>query len=249
MEHLIFNFKTDILAVSIPAKLNNPFNTIIPKIGRIASQEFQDYIMEASKDWDYNFDTQKGKMFGILVVQKDDNSIGYLGTVSGKLPGKTVYDKFVPAVFDERTHDFFLSKGLTTLTAMSAQILKSEEHKEIVGLVEKRKQSSIALQKRLFEHTKFLNSRGEIKSVLEIFETAKQAYPPAAAGECAAPKLLQYAFQQKLKPVAIAEFWWGNIAKNKEREHKSFYPACKNKCKPILEFMLTDQTLFTQAQL
>jgi len=71
--------------------------------------------------------------------------------------------------------------------------------------------------------------------------------PPAAAGECAAPKLLQYAFEHRLKPIALAEFWWGNPSQNKEREHKVFYPACKNKCRPILEYMLNDTALFEHA--
>ena len=79
---------------------------------------------------------------------------------------------------------------------------------------------------------------------MQIFEHSSQGNPPAATGECSAPKLLQYAFENKLTPIALAEFWWGNTTKSLERKHKGFYPACKNKCRPILEFMLDDNELF-----
>lgn len=62
--------------------------------------------------------------------------------------------------------------------------------------------------------------------------------PPAGSGECAAPKLLNYAYQNQLKPIAMAEFWWGQSPKSQVRKHKQFYPACRSKCEPILGHML-----------
>jgi tRNA pseudouridine32 synthase / 23S rRNA pseudouridine746 synthase len=245
-KQLIFNFKTDISKV-IPAKLNNPFGSVIPEIVRIATQEFQEFIMSTSQNWEYDFSVQKGKMFGVLVVQNEDNSYSYIGTVSGKLSRNTTSDYFIPSVFDDSTDDFFINKGMTELTEMSSLIIHTEDLSKISELTEKRKQKSLALQQRIFEHTQFLNMLGIEKNVLEIFKSSSHGNPPSAAGECAAPKLLQYAFKQRLKPIALAEFWWGNSPKNKEREHKSFYPACKHKCRPILEFMLNDMELFNQA--
>jgi len=105
----------------------------------------------------------------------------------------------------------------------------------------------VALQKQLFSHYQFLNILGEEQNIVEVFQNSSHGKPPSAAGECAAPKLLQYAFEQGLKPIALAEFWWGNSPKNKERTHKVFYPACKNKCRPILEYMLNDTQLYQQA--
>ena len=52
------------------------------------------------------------------------------------------------------------------------------------------------------------------------------------------PKLLQYAFQHQMKPIAMAEFWWGQSPETSIRKHKYFYPACIGKCKPILTHML-----------
>ena len=82
----LFNFKTDISSVDISSKLNNPFGTSIPDIAKIAANEFQEFIALESEKWSYDFRIQRGKMFGILVVQKTDNTYCYLGTVSGKLP-------------------------------------------------------------------------------------------------------------------------------------------------------------------
>lgn len=101
---------------------------------------------------------------------------------------------------------------------------------EINQLKELRKQKSGDLQQKLFAEYSFLNQFGERKSIGEIFNNN----PPAGAGECAAPKLLHYAFEHQLKPIAMAEFWWGQSPKSEIRKHKQFYPACKSKCEPIL---------------
>ncbi|WP_026725746.1 RluA family pseudouridine synthase [Flavobacterium sasangense] len=101
---------------------------------------------------------------------------------------------------------------------------------EINQLKEERRMKSGALQQKLFAEYSFLNQFDERKSIGEIFNNN----PPAGAGECAAPKLLHYAFEHQLKPIAMAEFWWGQSPKSEIRKHKQFYPACKSKCEPIL---------------
>ena len=107
----------------------------------------------------------------------------------------------------------------------------------ITTLKEDRKKKSGKLQQRLHEGYNFLNQAGETKHLLEIFEHTTVKKPPAGSGECAAPKLLQYAFQHQLKPIAMAEFWWGESL-SEIRRHKQFYPACRGKCEPILAHML-----------
>ena len=103
-------------------------------------------------------------------------------------------------------------------------------------LKEERRQKSAQLQQQLFEQYAFLNQYQELKSLGAIFN----GNPPAGAGECAAPKLLHYAFQNDLKPIAMAEFWWGQSPKSEVRKHQQFYPACTGKCEPILRHMLKD---------
>lgn len=101
-----------------------------------------------------------------------------------------------------------------------------------------RKQRSALLQQQLFEQFDMLNAKGERKNLCRIFQETRQSTPPAGAGECAAPKLLQYAYTKGYRPIAMAEFWWGASPKTEVREHGQFYPACKGKCEPILGHML-----------
>lgn len=245
MNHHIFNFKANISKVKIPLQLNNPFEEFVPEIAKIAAKEFQDFLILESKKWKHDFDTQKGKMFGVLVIQKKDNTLCYLGTVSGKLPNNEVCANFIPSVFDNSIDNFFINRGMTELTEIGNKVKSSNDAVEISLLKEMSRKKSNALQKRLFENYNFLNFSGKNKNLLDIFENASQGNPPSAAGECAAPKLLNYAIQNKLKPIAVAEFWWGSSIKNKEKTHKTFYPACKDRCRPILEYMLENESLFT----
>ncbi|WP_353119303.1 pseudouridine synthase [Myroides odoratus] len=108
----------------------------------------------------------------------------------------------------------------------------------INSLKEERKQKSNALQHQLFQQYRFLNYNQEEQDLLAIFEKTALQQPPAAAGDCAAPKLLQYAYLNGYKPLAMAEFWWGESPKSEIRKHLHYYPACRGKCEPILGHML-----------
>ena len=110
--------------------------------------------------------------------------------------------------------------------------------KQIEQLKAERKRRSAALQMRLFWHFRMLNARGEAKDLCELFADTPQRTPPAGAGECAAPKLLQQAYLHKWKPLCMAEFWWGQSPKTEIRHHGQYYPACRSKCAPILKHML-----------
>jgi tRNA pseudouridine32 synthase/23S rRNA pseudouridine746 synthase len=114
---------------------------------------------------------------------------------------------------------------------------------QINQLKKQRKQLSNQLQKKLFNQYQFLNVLAESKDLNTIFHDAPNHLSPAGAGECAAPKLLQYAFQHQLTPIAMAEFWWGSSPKSEIKQHKNFYPACHSKCRPILAHMLKGMTV------
>lgn len=123
-----------------------------------------------------------------------------------------------------------------TWAALQAEVDKYRV--EIERLKTERKTRSAALQQKLFKEFKFLNGRGETKDLCALFAQTVQKIPPAGAGECAAPKLLQYAFLQGWKPLVMAEFWWGDSPKTEIRREGNYYPACQGKCGPILAFML-----------
>jgi len=109
---------------------------------------------------------------------------------------------------------------------------------ELTSLKKQRKDLSVSLQQKLFEQYRFLNVKGIYKNLSDIFRETPRLNPPAGAGECAAPKLLHHAFQSEMKPLAMAEFWWGKSPKSEIRKHQNFYAACLGKCQPILGHML-----------
>lgn len=108
----------------------------------------------------------------------------------------------------------------------------------VATLSAERKQRSAALQEWLFTQFNVLNGRGKRRSLLEIFAAYNGALPPAGAGECAAPKMLQYAYENNMQPLAMAEFWVGASPAGEVRRDGCFYPSCKSKCYPILSYML-----------
>ncbi|MCL1066683.1 pseudouridine synthase [Shewanella olleyana] len=119
-----------------------------------------------------------------------------------------------------------------------AKQLFDEIANQVQSVKQQRKQLSNALQNKLFSQYDFLNIKGECRDLNDIFHDAPNHQPPAAAGECAAPKLLQYAFKNALTPIVMAEFWWGVSPKSEIKQHQNYYPACHGKCRPILGHML-----------
>lgn len=142
---------------------------------------------------------------------------------------------------EQSIHRHFLLKDLkrnwrVRLAKAHKEVQKWEE--QLTQLKRKRQEKSASLQQQLFDRYQFLNALGELRKVTDIFAETVFRVPPAGAGDCAAPKLLQFAFQYQLKPIALAEFWWGPSPKSEVRKHLQFYPACRGKCEPILGHML-----------
>lgn len=316
-------FQQDISGIPLPEKFTFPFYYEPHELSKIAAKALQDYL-ETQTDFEHNFGLNKehnglaiGKMFGVLVVQNAEGTLGYLWAFSGKLAERNHHPFFVPTVFDMLEENSFFKreevilnhynkkiellendesylKAIQVLNDIKIQAKKEiQEQKEkikigkkhraeirknnpeadteqlskasqdegillkkmtlywkhhitaaekavaeftasINQLKEERRQKSAQVQQQLFEQYAFQNQYQELKSLGEIFN----GNPPAGAGECAAPKLLHYAFQHSLKPIAMAEFWWGQSPKSEVRKHQQFYPACTGKCEPILNHML-----------
>lgn len=209
-----------------------------------------------------------GKMFGVLVAEDGEGRIGYLRAFSAMLDGTYCHEGFVAPVFDLSNPDGYFKQEEARITAINRMLrdvstsgTKGCEHSEteIIRLKTERKQRSQALQRWMFSQYRMLNAAGEEQDLLKIFEQEKPilseeeffsgkrtgkkdegtTMPPSGAGECCAPKLLQQAFLQGLKPLCMAEFWMGASPKNELRKEGTFYPACQSKCKPILRHMLS----------
>lgn len=122
------------------------------------------------------------------------------------------------------------------LSAAHAHVQQYDER--MAALRQRRRSMSDELQRWLFTQYRMLNARGEERDLIDIFSTTTHGIPPAGAGDCCAPKLLQYAYSHGLQPVCMAEFWWGESPRQEIRHHLSYYPACRSKCLPILTHML-----------
>ncbi|WP_370424820.1 RluA family pseudouridine synthase [Tenacibaculum dicentrarchi] len=113
----------------------------------------------------------------------------------------------------------------------------SNFQEQIEQLKQQRKELSSSGQQEIFKQYQFLNANNKTQNLITIFENSPQNIP-AGAGDCCAPKLLQYAFLNHFTPICMAEFWWGNPLATSVRKHKNYYTACTGKCKPILKHML-----------
>ncbi|MGL1900770.1 MAG: RluA family pseudouridine synthase [Fibrobacterales bacterium] len=164
---------------------------------------------------------------------------------------RTTLDTVEYAALEERLvneslklkYDFKTLRSEWGVRKQEAQDRVDQLTKVVTALKQERKSRSIALQQKLFDQYQFLNSRGELRGVCDIFKETPQLTPPSGAGECAAPKLFQYAFIHGYTPIALAEFWWGQSPRTEIRKHALFYPSCKGKCEPILGHMLDGITM------
>lgn len=135
-------------------------------------------------------------------------------------------------------HDYAVAKARFKQELDQIDKVMSELEGEISALKNERRTRSAELQAKIFAQYRFLDAHGMKKDLLDIFDDATQSIPPAGAGECAAPKLLQYAYTHGLRPICMGEFWWGASPSSEIRRHQQYYPACRGKCEPILAHML-----------
>ena len=218
----------------------HPLHTDIPKPERFTfpfCYEPHPLCLLAAKEVQREVETMgltEGKMFGVLVVEEADGTLGFLAAYSGLLEGRNDWPYFVPPVFDAQQPDghFKQTERKISLTSHLSPLTSKKMSQE--------------LQLWLFQQYRFLNARGEVKDLVHVWQDyhcserirRKYPLPPGGTGDCCAPKLLQYAYQQGLKPICMAEFWWGASPLSEVRQHGQFYPACRGKCKPVLTWML-----------
>lgn len=219
----------------IPAKFTYPFcytpcREIVEAsqklIGKIASSPELDALFS------------EGKMLGVMMVETPEGGIDFLNAFSGVAGGKAVVEGFVPPIFDLTVPDghYKLTEAKIsalnhTLDSLGADDTAAQELKA------ERKRLSIGLQEWIFEHYIVSNALGESLSIREVF-ALQGLVPPGGTGDCAAPKMLQYAYLHSLRPLAMGEFWYGASPSREIRRQGSFYPSCTGKCGPLLTWMM-----------
>lgn len=346
---MIHTFQQSVEGIEQPRLFTYPFRYTPHPLCLRAAEEVQAYLTTRT---DWQDELQRGKMFGVLVVETPEHGLGFLAAFSGILAGNNQHPYFVPPIYDLLQPEGFFRIEEENISALNREVKRLQEAPEwqllqqsyrelkatadrelqeakaaykaakrereerrsaaaplteaereanvphpplteaereasilhtplteaereamiresqfqkaelkrlerrwkarldeqqaqveayqarLTALKQERKQRSSALQLRLFEQFRLKNARGETIDLCALFQQAVGKEPPAGAGECAAPKLLQYAYLHRLRPVCMAEFWWGDSPKQEIRHHGCYYPACQSKCGPILGFML-----------
>tara|TARA_R110000744_G_scaffold21536_4_gene55620 strand:- start:630 stop:2249 length:1620 start_codon:yes stop_codon:yes gene_type:complete len=218
---------------------NNIINNINAEIDQLESSPKLSVITNEINDATAVYQQELSAQQSLIVAsrqqrkQQRNQAVGQLSTndfeqLKVELAGQSIQEK--------KQLQALKQSGQNKLELLQQTLAKITD--EIAKLRKLRKSRSKNLQKKLFAEYNFLNAHGETKDLNAIFAELPEHTPPAGAGDCAAPKLLQYAYQHNLKPIAMAEFWWGNAPKSAVRQHKNYYPSCYSKCQPILTHML-----------
>ena len=184
----------------------------------------------------------EGKMLGVLRVRRPDGSEDDLYAFSGLAGGRNRVEGFVPPIYDLLDPEGHFKQEEAAIVALTRRIQAmrgdgNASENECAALIRERRDRSVNLQEWIFEQFIVHNARGESLSIAEVF-ARRGLVPPGGTGECAAPKLLEHAYRNGLKPLALGEFWYGASPEGELRRAGSFYPACTGKCGPLLAFML-----------
>lgn len=224
--------------IAKPERFTYPFCYEPHPLCQLAAKEVQAYIASHAE---IKEDADHGKMFGVLVVEYQNNqsNLNFLAAYSGLLAGRNDWEYFVPPVYDAQQPDGHFKTTEREISRISRETSSTSNSSSTRGM-------SQDLQLWLFHQYQLLNARGETKDLVDIWQNyydrpklrEKFPLPPGGTGDCCAPKLLQYAYQHHLHPVCMAEFWWGQSTKEELRQHLNYYPACRGKCKPILTWMM-----------
>ena len=180
----------------------------------------------------------EGKMMGALLVQDAAGATQVLYGFSGVAGGTALVDGFVPPIFDLTEPGGYYRAAEARISDINRRLAgESLPAEDAAALERERHALSVDLQDWIFSRYRVSNALGETLSIKEVF-ARRGLVPPGGTGDCAAPKLLQYAYSHGLKPLAMGEFWYGASPRREVRAQGRFYPSCTGKCGPLLEFML-----------
>jgi tRNA pseudouridine32 synthase / 23S rRNA pseudouridine746 synthase len=246
----VITFFPQVYAGDCPTRFPTPFDraAIHPLARRAAMQLMETLQSHDAAHWRLH-EAGHGKMFGALVVATRDGTVGYLRGFSGMLNGEWNIDGWVPPTFDRHTYDAvripaevemmeFKAQRAALLASVSSTASTAHMHRvnaAVRALDATRAARSRALTTHIHDTYHFVNARREVRSLRCLFAPGE---PPTGSGDCAAPKLVAHAYRLGLRPIALAEFWWGAASTTGDRREGAFYAACRGKCFPILTHML-----------
>lgn len=186
---------------------------------------------------DYLYGKARGKMFGVLVCRTREGSFTTLKAFSGQYNGQWELEGWVPPLFDVQDFRNLHDPVERQIKALGREAMKKTSDKSCRdNILQQRKQLSQQLMKDIHALYILHNFKDEQCSLFDQFPQGRGI--PTGTGDCCAPKLFNYAAIHKLQPLGLAEFYWGTTNKSASRHEGQFYLACKDKCDPILGFLL-----------
>lgn len=185
---------------------------------------------------DYVWGDARGQMFGVLAYRSADGKEGVLKAFSSQYNGVWTLAGWVPPILDATAFKQLVMPVDRQIKALGARIAECREHTpERTRLVGERKVLSRSLMQQIHDLYTVANFRGAKQPLRDVF---LQKGLPNGAGDCCAPKLLQYAALHNLTPLGLVEWYVGQTNRSGKRVHGRWYPACAEKCQPLLGFML-----------
>ena len=184
----------------------------------------------------YLWGDARGQMFGVLECEDAEGNTIVLKAFSCQYDGEWLIDGWVPPILDPEAFYELIEEPDREINRRTNALQGLEQTDPAYRtLSDERKALSQKLMKDIHALYHLTNFRGETRPLTEVFPSENI---PTGVGECCAPKLLNYAALNGLKPLGLSEFYFGKKSKSGEKQHGQFYPACTEKCHPILGFML-----------
>ena len=140
---------------------------------------------------------------------------------------------------DQEIHE--LTDKINKLTLVNKS---SPERKELIQTRTKLTDQSL---KKVFSLYSFTSYDSKQISLSQIIESHGNKLPPTGTGDCCAPKLLNYAFQNHLEPVSMDEVYFGRNTTNKTNGES--YPPCDERCGYILPSILGIEILYRDSEI
>ncbi len=178
-----------------------------------------------------------GNMFGVLECQNAEGESVVLRAFSSLWEGIRDIDGWVLPLLDAVVHDEIILPGQAEIKEMTSQMndlpSDSTEYRDLKAV---RRETSQSLWAKMRAAYRFRNSRGAERSLDDAVLPGMSVV--SGMGECCAPKLLNHAVLHGLRPISIAEFYWGIGPQKRGRVSGEFYASCEARCQPLLGYML-----------
>ena len=209
----------------------------LEQIGRISEERKHQGLMIGSLVcWDNSKKTR------IVLYAVSGNNKKLLATDNLKKKIGVEYI-FVPSLVSANEIDSALCENDLEIHQLTDKINQLEkENPERKLLIKKRTKLTDDSLNKVFSLYSFCCFDGKKKTLNDIIAEHGGCLPPTGTGDCCAPKLLSYAFENQLEIISMDEVYFGRDTVNKSGGFS--YPPCDERCGYILPSILGIEILY-----